>query len=462
MKIYTKFLMYITIVVFSVLANNCKKEIVPADIWEYDITIHPDEQYQTIEGFGASLAFYENWLIAHPNKKEIYDAIFSELSLDILRIRNAYDYDDEMIYRVTEFIREAEASAGTPVKIMSTSWGPPAYLKSNDDRMNGGTLKYSVTEDKVGFDYSGFASWWEGALNEYNNNQIYPDYLSIQNEPDFTASWESCRFDPVETINSTDTIAGYDKALEAVYKKIETRSSRPLLLGPESVGIGYNTVENYIDNLNTHYLYGIAHHLYHGADENNPWVSPDFAKVGQLHPGIPHFQTEYGRGDWFTLAGFIYKSLNDENVVAYLYWDLIWDKSGLIGLDFPWDETLWTNSKGYKISKEFYALKQFSAFIHPGWKRIGTTNNNDSVKALGFINPEKDCISLVLINRSDKNQYHITIEIDDYTFENTSLYTTSQDKNCVCMDPMGKYDLLLPSHSINTVVMIVKQNNDMR
>ncbi len=184
--------------------------------------------------------------------------------------------------------------------------------------------------------------------------------------------------------------------------------------------------------------------------------------MGQLHPGIPHFQTEYGRGDWFTLAGFIYKSLNDENVVAYLYWDLIWDKSGLIGLDFPWDETLWTNSKGYKISKEFYALKQFSAFIHPGWKRIGTTNNNDSVKALGFINPEKDCISLVLINRSDKNQYHITIEIDDYTFENTSLYTTSQDKNCVYMDPMGKYDLLLPSHSINTVVMIVKQNNDMR
>jgi glucuronoarabinoxylan endo-1,4-beta-xylanase len=57
-----------------------------------NMTISPTESYQTVTGFGASLAYYENWLTAHPKKAEIYDAIFKELSLDILRVRNAYGY----------------------------------------------------------------------------------------------------------------------------------------------------------------------------------------------------------------------------------------------------------------------------------------------------------------------------------------------------------------------------------
>ncbi|HHX17476.1 MAG TPA: hypothetical protein GX727_01295, partial [Clostridium sp.] len=35
-------------------------------------------KHQTMEGFGASIAYYQNWLIDHPNKAEIYDAIFNE------------------------------------------------------------------------------------------------------------------------------------------------------------------------------------------------------------------------------------------------------------------------------------------------------------------------------------------------------------------------------------------------
>ncbi len=53
-------------------------------------------------GFGAALAYYESWLNAHPRKSEVYELIFGELSLDILRVRNAYGYDPEMVGRVKE------------------------------------------------------------------------------------------------------------------------------------------------------------------------------------------------------------------------------------------------------------------------------------------------------------------------------------------------------------------------
>jgi len=96
----------------------------------------------------------------------------------------------------------------------------PAYLKSNNDKSNGGTLKYTVTDGKVEFDYAGFASWWNASLDNYNANGIYPKYISIQNEPDWDAPYESCLMRPSETVNATDTLAGYNKALDAVYEVV--------------------------------------------------------------------------------------------------------------------------------------------------------------------------------------------------------------------------------------------------
>src|SRR5690606_4409622 len=174
------------------------------------IEVNVDEKYQTITGFGASLAFYEGWLTAHPNRAQIYDVIFKELSLDILRVRNTYGYDASMIDRVKQFYTAAEQSLGHPIDIMVTSWGPPAYHKSN-----GGTLKYTVNNGTVEFDYSGFANWWNASLDNYNANGIHPKYISIQNEPDWEANYESCLMRPSETVNSSDTIAGYNKALDA-------------------------------------------------------------------------------------------------------------------------------------------------------------------------------------------------------------------------------------------------------
>ena len=94
-----------------------------------DVSINIGETHQTMEGFGASLAYYENWLTAHPKKAEIYEAIFAELSLDILRVRNAFDYDSGMIDRVAEFAQAAESSLENRLQFFLVPGGPLATLR---------------------------------------------------------------------------------------------------------------------------------------------------------------------------------------------------------------------------------------------------------------------------------------------------------------------------------------------
>jgi O-glycosyl hydrolase len=53
-------------------------------------TIKVAESHQTMVGFGASIAWYEGTLTGHAYNNEIYDFIFNELGLDVLRLRNTY------------------------------------------------------------------------------------------------------------------------------------------------------------------------------------------------------------------------------------------------------------------------------------------------------------------------------------------------------------------------------------
>jgi glucuronoarabinoxylan endo-1,4-beta-xylanase len=417
------------------------------------VTVDTKTTHQTITGFGASLAYYEGWLTAHPNKAQIYNAIFKELSLDILRVRNAYGYDATMINRVKEFNTAARNSLGKPIDILVTSWGPPAALKSNKDKSNGGTLRYTVQNGKVNFDYAAFAKWWNESLDNYNANGIFPTYISIQNEPDYKATWESCLLRPSEVINATDTIAGYNKALNAVYDTVSKRTIVPKFLGPETIGIGYNAVENYVNALDIKKLHGIAHHLYHGVDENNPYASTDFAKVGNFRKEVPHYQTEYSRGDWLSMIGMVYKSLNDENVVAYLYWDLIWDNNGLVSLDFPWDQSRWKNPGGFEKTKMFYAFKQYSAYIHPGWKRVTISSPSVMVKNLAFINPGRDSLTVVSINTSATTSFNVRLAIPGLKISDSRIFRTSMTENEFKVEQNPDSALAIPPRSITTVSM---------
>ncbi len=149
----------------------------------------------------------------------------------------------------------------------------------------------------------------------------------------------------------------------------------------------------------------------------------------------------------------LYMSLAVENVTAYLYWDLAWDGGGLISLQFPWDRSRWTNPYGFTRTKEFYAFKHYSAFIHPGWKRIDTSTSGQNTAVSAFISPGEDSATMVVINRSTDEDLIFKPLIAGYSLDSAKVYITSATSNCQFMGDEKDALVSLPPKSIATVSM---------
>ncbi|MFB0524364.1 MAG: carbohydrate binding domain-containing protein [Phycisphaerae bacterium] len=402
--------------------------------------------YQELEGFGASGAFYSNWLTAHPKKSEIYDVIFGQLGLDIYRIRNTYGIDIDYISRAGQIIQAAEASLGHPIKIMISSWSPPAYLKSN-----AGTLAQAASG---GYAYSQFAKWWADSLAAYKIHGIDIDYVNIQNEPDWLADYDSCKFTPAET----SEWAGYNLAFEAVYQQLASRmTDMPKLLAPESFGCSAS--QAFIDELiDPNHVYGFAHHYYADGNYENPdaFISA-MESFAARYGDKPLFQTEYSClcdvtpfSVALNLARHMHNSLVHEGVCSFFYWDLFWgEEGGLVTLDFPWQD-----NPGYKVNHIYYAFKQYSAFTDPGWHRVEASTNSTGLRISAFKSEDDTELSIVIINVSDID-IDLALSLGCFSPDSSRVYRTCETEYT---QYLGAFDesqsLTLPSESITTVSLI--------
>jgi glucuronoarabinoxylan endo-1,4-beta-xylanase len=415
------------------------------------VLINPSETHQTIEGFGASLYYYSNWLTAHPNKEDIYYYIFDDLGLDILRLGNTFRPGTAFNPDAREFVPKAEEFLGRPVKVLISSWSPPAALKSNGKETDGGTL----VKKNGAFDYEGFAQYWSDALDAYAAVGIVPEYISIQNEPGFVATWESCELLQTEMSGK----AGYDKALLAVAAKLAERGSPPKILASEVLGIGYNLFQNYAKYFNSGLVYGYAHHLYHGGDPKKPdQFIGNMQTIARDFSDKPRFQTEYSSADadWFNTAWIMHNSLAVEEVSAYLHWGLIWgdlDNSELVQLEFPWDRSRWTTDDGYVLSDRYYAFRQFSKFIDPGWKRISASATSDALRISAYISPDGDSLTAVALNVSQSSE-PVSFDLGGYWVSSGRMIRTSQSEKGADLGPFdAAIPIDLPGRSITTIVL---------
>ena len=415
----------------------------------YNASVNVNTTYQTLEGFGASIAWYQNYLTAHPNKEEVIDLLFKDLGIDIYRFRNQYNRDQGFAEDI-EIIRMVEASLGRPIKLMLSSWTPPADLKQNGV-LNGGTL----IKKNGQFAYDEFAAYWYDSLVELGKNGIYPDYISIQNEPDYeNTGWETCIFRPVES----SSYPGYGKALDAVYRRLQGLSRAPKILGPETAGIGSNLVQEYARNLNMNQIYGVAHHLYNGGDPNSPdsFVSA-MQGIASAFPDKPLFQTEYDQGTPFTTALLMHYSLVEEGVNAYFFWDLIWENSQrpFIQLENPWNPSSWSSDKGYIITEFFHVFKHYSKFTDPGYKRVDADCSANDIKISAFVSPDNKSLTVVLINQGP-NAADVALDLNGYAVNNSAVYRTvpNGSERFALVGSLGAGNTLsMPAQSIVTVVI---------
>jgi glucuronoarabinoxylan endo-1,4-beta-xylanase len=427
--------------------------------------------HQTLVGFGAATA-YQAYLLSG-RTDDIYRVLFVDSGLDILRLGNWYQnqpstnttptspFSDQVAVQIVQ--KATAARGGTPPKILMSSWSPPSYLKSNGMTRpgygSGGTATAGTLMQTGGaYAYADFADWWVRSLQAYAAQGVVPDYISIQNEPDFyTKGWETCLWGPTEGASMEGiTTAGYGQAVDAAYDAIQASAlaSRPTIVGPETTGFRDNIVQKYLPGLNLGHLGAIAHHLY-GTTEDNPdpdWFNPpmrDMAKTAAA-AGLPTFMTEYSPNapTMLDTAWLMNNALTVEGVSAYVWWELVWSPTpptGLLTIQSP------SPSSTYTINDTYYALKHFARWTDPGWVRVDATSSYSAIRASAFVSPDGGSLTLVLLNTGARH-HTVAVSPGDFPFGSLAIYRssgTSERTTGVALESDGS--LFLPSRSIATL-----------
>ncbi len=380
-----------------------------------------DRRFQVLEGFGAATAWFQD-RITGDTPKGIYEMLFPELGLDILRLRNRYERlepGDKKLDDDKEIVERASKALGRPVRILMSSWSPPAALKASGKERCRSNKDCTLKKSNGAFVYAEFGEYWKKSLEHYATLGIVPEFVSIQNEPDFVPpDWEGCKFDPSESAE----YPGYDRALAEVYKRVRTLKNPPKLLGAETLGIHYSKAQNFLSVLDQKMLYGMAHHIYErGTDSVWDWREPgpdsfvdEMRSVAECTK-LPLFQTEFatdedkGIDGGFETAWLIHNSLVEEGVVSFVYWDLIWNgMGGLVGM----------NGKSPKVRDQYYSMRHFARFTDPGYQRIAAAAEGKGILVSAYIAPDEKQLAVVVLNTSAEPA---SLKLDDGGFGGTKL-----------------------------------------
>src|ERR1700690_2013548 len=143
------------------------------------VTVSPAERHQTLEGFGASIAFEIGRAVGDP-PHGLYKALFPDLGLDIIRLRNRYQRSepgDADLAQEVEILRRATEALGHRPKVMLSSWSPPASLKANGAERCKGNDDCTLKKESGQFVYAKFGEYWLDSMKHYATLGIEPDYI---------------------------------------------------------------------------------------------------------------------------------------------------------------------------------------------------------------------------------------------------------------------------------------------
>jgi glucuronoarabinoxylan endo-1,4-beta-xylanase len=423
---------------------------------------------QTITGFGAAEAFYVNWLDQHPNRAAIYTALFDPvqgLGLNYLRVQDLYrngsaDTDTPQV------VTAANAAHGSPLTIIMSSWSPTADLKSNNSTV-GGTL----AQVSGAYNYAGFAQYWYNSLTAYAALGVSPDYISIQNEPDFNASYDSCLFSATE-----GTEAGYGKAFDAVYNSINGGSLAkvPQMIGPETLSVGSSFL-SLAGSVSTTEIAAYAHHLYNvPSTSTNPDAGLTALQgVETAYPTQTKFMTEYYDAPGFLTAWNIHNAFTAADDNAYIFWGATWpsaldaakdqaaDQQGLIYIDNPFaSQSTWAFTQGWTYNDAYYAMKHYSYYIKPGYIRYDATVDNTDERVSVYQSPDQKTTVIVALNVSTTATDVLALDLSSITYTTSALYRSTFSQPITTGErwaSLGAYDstngITLAPQSAVTIVL---------
>ena len=417
---------------------------------EISIFVNPDKTFQEFLGIGGAItdASAEVFAKLSPeNQQKFLDAYYSESGIDYNIVRTtihscdfssgSYTYIDEGDKELNTFsiehdkefrlplIKKAQNLIKDDMVFYVSPWSPPAFMKTNNNMLQGGKLKPEF--------YESWANYYVKFINAYEAEGLPVWGLTIQNEPMATQTWESC-----------------------IYTAEEERDFLKNHLGPtlEKAGMGDKNIviwdhnrDLIVQRANTilddpeaaKYVWGVGFHWY----ETWTKADPAYKNLGLVNESYPDVNLLFTEGcqekfdaaeyqRWSNAERYGDSMINDFNngTVGWTDWNILLDEKGgpnhvgnfcfaPVHADTTQDELILTPS--------YYYIGHFSKFIKPGAKRVSTSSSRSTLQSTSFRNPDGKIISIVM-NTNDKA-------------ESFNFYVEQQ-----------KISMQIPAHGIQTIV----------
>lgn len=382
------------------------------------INLHPELRYQTLTGFGGALTEASGYTLSRlspERQEEVLEAYFGATGNRYSVVRTHIDSSDFSLgtyeavptddpslesfslardeQYILPFMRRAQERHGAPLEVMLTPWSPPAYMKTNGSRVFGGSLKpeYRAT----------WARYIARYVAEYRALGFDVNRITVQNEPDASQTWDSCRFTPEE-------------------EKVFLRD----FLHPALVAAGLGDVGIHIWDHNKERMYeravevldddtvglvaGVAFHWYTGdhfdalrlVRERFPALDLAFTEGCVEYSRLGTDQLSNAQMYAHDIIGNLNAGMN-----LFVDWNIVLDAQGgpnHVGNYCDAPIMCDTDADTVEIKLSHSYIGHFSRFIEPGAQRIASSTFSSKVELVAARNPD-GTIVLVAMNPTDED-----------------------------------------------------------
>jgi glucuronoarabinoxylan endo-1,4-beta-xylanase len=335
-----------------------------------DITVDPTKLHQVVDGFGEA----DVWQGSSSTQMQtlLWDPV-NGIGLNLLRVGIDGTSGSPNIMGAAGYAdgQACMKFSGSDCKVWAAPWSPPASMKDNNNVNNGGHLNSG--------NYAAWAKVLAGFPAFYKSHGGVDLYaVSAQNEPDFTASYQSCLFNASQMVAWIDVLG---PALAALSPPVKVLAAEPDNWGNIWGGDGYGPA--IIADANANMFVGpIATHDYGGTSAGT------YGRPAPPSNNTHHvWETECTPGDTgpITIATMIYAAFTSGGVNGWHYW---WTQALVPSASSP--------------PPQVYALGNFSKFVRPGYYRAdvsGAPKASGTVPLVAAFTSRSDgTVAIVVVN----------------------------------------------------------------
>ena len=397
------------------------------------VFVDPSKTFQTYFGIGAALTdasaetFYK---LPKETQDELLKAYFDKekgIGYTVARTNiNSCDFSSDMYTYVQDgdkelktfniehdrkykipFIKEAMKTAGGKLNLFASPWSPPAWMKDNNDMLQGGKLKPEF--------YDSWAMYYTKFIKEYEKEGVPVWGISIQNEPMAKQRWESCIYTAEEERDFLKKHLGPTMEKEGLKDK-------KIIVWDHNRDLIYQRAQTYFDDAEaSKYIWGIGFHWYEDWSGGLPMYD-NLRRVYETFPDKHIFFTE-GCAESFNASRYNAWVLGEEygrsmindfnnGMVGFTDWNILLDETGgpnhvqnfcfaPVHGDTKTGKLIYTNA--------YYYIGHFSKFIQPGAKRVTAAASRSQLLTTAFKNEDGKTVVVVMNQSNIKTPYYLWI-----------------------------------------------------